>query len=374
MNRLSNLRILMTTDTVGGVWTYATTLASALAGLGAEVYLVTIGPRPRADQRAMLSLPGVHLIESDLALEWQDPESNDLSPAEEFLARLERQIKPDIVHLNSFREATFDWNAPVLVVAHSCVNSWGIACNDTAWLTEPKWRRYSELVGAGLDRAQVWVCPSRALRDVIFDLYRPHSPGKVIWNGIAPAPPPLCQKKHFILAAGRMWDTAKNLATLAQAADGLNWPVLVAGPPGMSPGAVVSEVELLGELSRRDLRRWMERAAIFVSPALYEPFGISVLEAASAGCALVLSDIPTFRELWDAAAVFVSPTDDGALRNALSDLCTDTSKRSQLQRAAFARARRFSIAPMTDAYAELYRELLPSGGKTNAAPAVEVPA
>src|SRR5947209_9753388 len=131
MNRLSNLRILMTTDTVGGVWTYATTLASALVGLGAEVYLVTIGRRPRADQRAML-LTGVHLIESDLALEWQDPESNDLSAAEEFLARLERQIKPDIVHLNSFRAATFDWNAPLLVVAHSCVNSWGIACNDRA--------------------------------------------------------------------------------------------------------------------------------------------------------------------------------------------------------------------------------------------------
>ena len=51
----------------------------------------------------------------------------------------------------------------------------------------------------------------------------------------------------------------------------------------------------------------MARTAVFVSPALYEPFGLAVLEAAQAGCALVLSDIPTFRELWDGVALFVAP-------------------------------------------------------------------
>ncbi len=31
-------------------------------------------------------------------------------------------------------------------------------------------------------------------------------------------------------------------------------------------------------------------------PARYEPFGLSVLEAALSGCALVLGDIPSLRE------------------------------------------------------------------------------
>ena len=34
----------------------------------------------------------------------------------------------------------------------------------------------------------------------------------------------------------------------------------------------------------------MQRAEVFVSPAVYEPFGLTVLEAAAAGCALVLAD------------------------------------------------------------------------------------
>ena len=40
--------------------------------------------------------------------------------------------------------------------------------------------------------------------------------------------------------------------------------------------------------------------------ARYEPFGLAVLEAAQAGMRLVLSDIPSFRELWDGAATFVA--------------------------------------------------------------------
>src|SRR3954449_5902177 len=130
----SDIRILMTTDTVGGVWTYSCALASGLAASGADVHLVTMGPRARADQRAMLRDPRVHLVETDLALEWQDPAGHDLANARTVLGRLEAGIRPDIVHLNSYREAAFDRDTPAIVVAHSCVNSWARACRDTGWL------------------------------------------------------------------------------------------------------------------------------------------------------------------------------------------------------------------------------------------------
>ena len=58
----------------------------------------------------------------------------------------------------------------------------------------------------------------------------------------------------------------------------------------------------------------MARAAIFVSSSVYEPFGLAVLEAAGSGAALVLSDIPTFRELWDEAALFAPPGDAAGIR------------------------------------------------------------
>ncbi len=67
----------------------------------------------------------------------------------------------------------------------------------------------------------------------------------------------------------------------------------------------------------------MGEAAIFAHPARYEPFGLAVLEAAMAGCALVLGDIPTLRELWDGAAVFVAPGRPDRLGEALAALAAD---------------------------------------------------
>jgi glycosyltransferase involved in cell wall biosynthesis len=353
MSPSANLKILMTTDTVGGVWTYSSALASALAASGAEVHLVTMGPRARADQCAMLG-DRVRLIETGLALEWQDPEGLDRPVAERILTRLEEEIEPDVIHLNSFREAVFDWNAPVLVVAHSCVNSWGLACRDTAWLRGNEWRSYTAAVAAGLNRAHAWVSPSCAFYDIICGLYHPGSPGLVIRNGIAPGLQP-DKKERFILAAGRLWDRAKNIAALTEAAKGARWPLRIAG---VADDAARPDAIWLGNLAHSELRGCMQRAAIFASPALYEPFGLSVLEAASAGCALVLSDIPTFRELWNGAATFVDPTNTDSLRRALHALCADSDKRAQMQRAARTRSQRYSLAGMESAYGQVYMNLV----------------
>ncbi len=97
------------------------------------------------------------------------------------------------------------------------MNSWGLACRDTAWLEQPAWRGYTAAIAAGLSGAQAWVSPSCAFYDVICDLYHPNAPGLVIRNGIAPASQP-DKKEDFILAAGRLWDRAKNIAALTEAA------------------------------------------------------------------------------------------------------------------------------------------------------------
>jgi glycosyltransferase involved in cell wall biosynthesis len=356
MSRNSNIRLMMTTDTVGGVWTYSRGLASDLAKAGVEVTLVTMGPRARTDERDRLQRSRVRLIETDLALEWQDPEGRNVADASRVLAGLEAKLRPDVVHLNSFREACFGWDAPTVLVAHSCVNSWARACRDTTWLEEPRWRRYTERVAAALDEAQAWVCPSQFFHDLISELYHPPSRGTVIWNGIAPGDF-VGRKQDLILAAGRLWDRAKNIETIAAAAHGLTWPVEVAGPVDARPPASVS---WLGHLPHEAMHARLRHTAIFVSPALYEPFGLSVLEAATAGCALVLSDIPTFRELWAGAAMFVDPADADALHRALASLCADGRERSRLQRAAYEHSLTYSQARMTRAYLTLYEGLLAS--------------
>jgi glycosyltransferase involved in cell wall biosynthesis len=358
----------MTADAVGGVWTYATSLARELCGQGAEITLVTLGPPPRRSQlREVADIEGLNLHSTHLALEWMDPEGRDLPRALTELAAIERQVRPDIVHLNGFREAIRDWKAPVVIVAHSCVRSWWLACRGEE-PTEPRWHQYIANVREGLDYADSWVAPTRACRDSIQSLYAPPALGRVIWNGIGgvAVPPPFKSprdKQPFILAAGRLWDEAKNVAMLARIAKRLPWPTQVAGPTaagGDAASVPLPDVELLGELPLSMLREEMRRAAIFVAPALYEPFGLSILEAAHAGCALVLSDIPSLRELWDGAAAFVEPGDDAALLDALLHLIQDKEKRLTLQLSAAQHARRYPLSAMADSYAKLYDELTAS--------------
>jgi glycosyltransferase involved in cell wall biosynthesis len=355
-----NRRILMTTDAVGGVWTYATELSRGLCEHGDEVTLVVMGPAPRADQLAPLhDIRGLTIETTDLALEWMDPEGTDIANARDRLLSIARRVCPDIIHLNSYREAVFDWRAPVLVVAHSCVWSWWQACRGCE-PDDPRWHRYREAATAGLAAADIWCAPSEAFRRTTEALYRVRTPGHVIRNG-ANLHATVYEREPFILAAGRLWDEAKNLPALAAVAPDLDWPVRVAGPVA-TPGSDEScpdgaNLTWLGNLSRPELTAQMQQAAIFAAPALYEPFGLSVLEAAACGCALVLSDITTMRELWHGAALFVAASDRDAWRNALQRLTRDRALRAQLQRSALMRAYHYSLDGMVDAYREVYHAL-----------------
>jgi glycosyltransferase involved in cell wall biosynthesis len=222
------LRILMTADAVGGVWVYATELAYSLCEAGNEVMLAVIGPRPRPDQlRPLRSVPGLQLKITDLLLEWTDPAGTDITRASEMLRSIADEFQPDVVHLNSFREGNLNWSAPVLIVAHSCVQTWSRACRSGP-LDGARWSTYCDRVAAALSRADAWVAPSAAFRDLISATYRPPVKGSVIRNGLTIAARATA-KQPYILGAGRLWDEAKNLAAVAAIASELPWPVRVAG-------------------------------------------------------------------------------------------------------------------------------------------------
>jgi glycosyltransferase involved in cell wall biosynthesis len=74
----------------------------------------------------------------------------------------------------------------------------------------------------------------------------------------------------------------------------------------------------------------------------------------------VLSDIPTFRELWDGAAVFAPPHDDQAFADAIQALCDNSDRRTALARAAQERAARFTVEAMTAGVLDVYATLTPS--------------
>jgi glycosyltransferase involved in cell wall biosynthesis len=140
----------------------------------------------------------------------------------------------------------------------------------------------------------------------------------------------------------------------------LSAPVLAAGPTAGPNGASIAlrHAEALGHVGTEALDRYLAARPVFASLALYEPFGLAVLEAAQARCALVLSDIPTFRELWDDAAVFVAPQDEDGAIDALARLLADQPERDRLGRAAQEHAGRYTLERMVEGTAAAYRDVL----------------
>src|SRR5690606_18672524 len=142
----------------------------------------------------------------------------------------------------------------------------------------------------------------------------------------------------------------------------LPWPVYIAGetrhPDGGSRVVRGPNIHLLGNLTPSGVAWWLARAAIYALPARYEPFGLSALEAALAGCALVLGDIPSLREVWGDAALYVPPDQPDELGRALRRLIDDPDQRAVLARRAHARALTYTPAAMGRAYLTAYQDLI----------------
>lgn len=351
------MRLLMTADAVGGVWPYALELARALAPRGVETHLAVMGPAPNAGRRAEAERLGVPVHAGDYALEWMDAPWDDVARAGEWLLGLERALAPDVVQVNGYAHGALPWARPALVVAHSDVCSWWAAVRGEE--APASWDRYRAAVRAGLAGAGLVVAPTRAAAD---DLARHYGFAadrvRVVPNARRADEYPPLPKEPLVLTAGRLWDEAKNVAAVARAAAGLPWPVYVAGdaasPDGRSSGYDAASVHTLGALAPAELARWMGRAAVYALPARYEPFGLSALEAGLAGCALVLGDVPSLREVWGDAALFVAPGDDRALATALRALAGDAARRELLGARARARALRYAPGPMADGYLDAY--------------------
>jgi glycosyltransferase involved in cell wall biosynthesis len=164
------------------------------------------------------------------------------------------------------------------------------------------------------------------------------------------------QKEAFVFASGRLWDSAKGIDALAQIAPELPWPVLLAGERSSSEndGCAGRNCRMLGRLSAEEMAAYYSWAPIYVLPARYEPFGLSALEAALSGCALILGDIASLREVWRDNAIFVRPADAPALATAVRRLIDNPAERERFARLSYQRALHFDSDRMTRAYLASY--------------------
>jgi glycosyltransferase involved in cell wall biosynthesis len=349
-------RVLMTADTVGGVWSYTVELVSELDRRGIETCLVTMGPFPSPEQRKEIrGLPNVELFESGYKLEWMDNPWREVNEGGEWLQELESLTSPDIVHLNGYALGALPFKAPVVVVGHSCVFSWFEHVKKNS--PPHEWEIYRRKVAEGLRGADFVVVPTLSMLSFLRRHYGLQVSYGVIHNGRSAALFKPLTKEKMIFSAGRVWDEGKNISMVISSASSLDWPVVVAGDEGGRGDIQGDNVTLLGRISSESVANWMGRASIYLLPAIYEPFGLSALEAGLCGCALVLGDIESLREVWGDAALYVSPGDRDEIADTVKKLTEDQTLLVSYSQRALSRARIFTSAKMADAYVEIYRGL-----------------
>jgi glycosyltransferase involved in cell wall biosynthesis len=199
------------------------------------------------------------------------------------------------------------------------------------------------------------VAVSLFLADEVHALYGTNRAIQVVYNGWpAPTGLPRAPRPPITLAAGRVWDSGKNLALVFEAAHGWDpGEVYVAGDPRHPDGGeteIPAPCRALGLLPRHEMDGWLARASVYLSAARYDPFGLLPLQAALHGCGLLLSDIPSYRELWDGAATFFRSDDADDLRRQWRRALNQPRPDSAYQRAL----ERYTADGMTDAYRDVY--------------------
>ncbi len=212
-------------------------------------------------------------MKTGLTLDWMAASPAEAHASARALAALSRRLRPDLVHLNGPAMAVGgDFGAPVLGACHSCLATWWAAVKPGA--PTPRdllWRR--DLQAEGLARCDALVAPSEAFASATANIYgvRP----TVVHNGRRPGAYTQASVGRTIFTAGRLWDEGKNLDVLDRAAALSGLQIEAAGPlegPG-GERVALQHLRTLGSLSSDQVRARLAGRPIFVSTALYEPFG-----------------------------------------------------------------------------------------------------
>lgn len=364
------MHVLVTADTITGVWTYTRELVTGLVSRGARVTLVSLGDIPLPEQTVWMdSLHGLEYRPTAFRLEWMQEGEEDFAESSRYLADLVREIKPDLLHLNQFCYGGLPVDVPRVVVAHGDLISWWMAVHGREpepqrWL---KW--YRKTVIAALSGASAVVAPSAWMLQTLRLCYAKPTRDVVIYNGRNPIFfNPYVSKDDSVLAVGRLWDAGKQVSLLTQHQHPLQVCIVAAEKPVQPRIPIRADVRLAtdnncvalrGPQTEAQLRTLYSRAAIYAATSRYEPFGMAPLEAALSRCAIVANDIPSFREIWGEAALYFRANDAASLAEAIRQLNGDRDLRNTYADRAYQRAReRFTAKRMIDDYLELYRSLL----------------
>ena len=364
------MHVLITSDTVNGIWTYTRELVSGLVERGYRITLVSFGEIPLPEQTAWIErLREVDYRPTAFRLDWMQEGEQHFEDASEYLCAVASEVKPELLHFNHLCYGALPVRVPRIVVAHGDLVTWWKAVHgrepkESAWLG---W--YRRTISQGVAQADAVVAPSEWMMCAVKSSYGSTGYESIIHNGRNPILfNPYTKKEDSVLAIGRLLDPAKQVSLLTQQRQQV--PVCIVGADSVEERRSLpvrtdvqfkdghAGVAVRGPQSEAQMRILYSKSAMYAGTARYEPSGMTTIEAALSRCALILNDIPSLREIWGQAAVYFRTNDADSLAEAVRILSSDAQLLRNFANRAFQRAREcFNAHRMTDNYIQLYRRL-----------------
>lgn len=242
---------------------------------------------------------------------------------------------------------------------------------------------YKMVLGKALRESDHVITVSEAMKEEILNFY-PGVPISVIYNGldasvfdhVSASDMLTVQQKFklpaiFMMAVGH-FEKRKNYLALIDAVErlrdrGSSCNLLIVGNDSggkqeiqerIESAKLSDSVKLLSALSDVEVRCLYKLCNLFVFPSAYEGFGIPILEAMAAGCPMVLSDIPVFREITENKGVYFPPQDVESLVSAIEQVLSSENERARLVEYGKSRVQDFSFKSLAVQMENLYSSVI----------------
>ncbi len=295
------------------------------------------------------------------------------------LARLARQDKPDLLHVQY--TAPLLGSVPLIVTVH-----------DVSFLEHPEYFTFSRrsqlrfTVARTVRQAAKIVTVSEFSRDGILRAYDV-SPDKVrvVPNAANPAFRPIGREKAqasvrerlgltvpFVLSVGDLQPRKNQIGLieafvrLLRAQPQLPHHLVLTGKETWFAPKVKEAARTSGFADRIHFTGWVTDAELleiynacdlFVFPSFYEGFGLPILEAMACGRAVACSNTSAMPEVADGAGLLFDPNNAESITRAMSDILLDSELRGRMERLGLQRAALFSWQKSARATLDVYEEV-----------------
>lgn len=239
------------------------------------------------------------------------------------------------------------------------------------------------------DRLLMPLCMSRALkvlssseattRDVMEFYHVPKNRIEVIsegyqdWARFSSEAPALDEKwKPYFLFTGKV-KARKNVHGIVDAFIALkerthsDTKLLIVGSYGGEYHAAMLEklrahhlegdVHFLGYVSAPMMYSLYTNAVALVFPSFSEGFGMPLVEAMSLGLPVIASNVSSFVEVVGDAGILINPHDPATISNAMEDILKNPSRREEIVKKGFERAKQFSWEKVGEKYRDVLAAL-----------------